>query len=103
MLIIISKPVLVEDSASILKLAEKLASKGENIAFLHIQHACKAAASTEYCAMLLKSRIKVYASKADIEAQGLTEKTHPSVELIDYKQWVSLLMNEHSKIVSWTS
>jgi sulfur relay protein TusB/DsrH len=84
-------------------LADKLASKGEGIAFLHIQDACKATESREYCDRLLKARIKVYALKADVEARTLTEKTHPSVGLIDYKQWVNLMMNEHNKTVSWTS
>jgi sulfur relay protein TusB/DsrH len=95
--------VPVEDSASILKLAERLAEKGEGIAFLHIQDACKATESREYCDRLLKARIKVYALKADVEARGLTAEMHPSVKIIDYKQWVSLLMNGHNKTVSWTS
>jgi sulfur relay protein TusB/DsrH len=84
-------------------LADKLAEKGEEIAFLHIQDTCKATASREYCDRLLEARIKVYALKADVEARGLTEKTHSSVKIIDYKQMVSILMNEHNKIVSWTS
>ena len=98
-----SKLIPAKDSVSILKLAERLVEKGEDIAFLHTQDACEATASTEYCGRLLDARIKVYALKADVEARALTEKMHPRVKLIDYKQWVSLLMNEHNKVVSWTS
>ena len=93
----------IKDSASILKLADKLAEKGEEIAILHIQDACKATALREYCDRLLEARIKVYALKADVEAQRLTGKMHSSVEMMDYDQWVSLLMQRHNKIVSWTS
>jgi len=98
-----SKPIPAEGSTSILKLAGKLAEKREDIALLHIQEACRAATSEEYCSKLKEASIKVYALKADIEARKLAEKVHPSVELIDYKQWVSLLMDKHDKIVSWTS
>lgn len=93
----------VEDSDSIFKLAGKLAEKREEIALLHIQEACKATTSAEYCSKLLEASIKIYALRADVEARKLTEKMHPSVELIDYKQWVSLLMDKHDKTVSWTS
>jgi sulfur relay protein TusB/DsrH len=99
----VSKLIPAKDSVSILKLAGKLAGKGEEIVFLHIQDACKATTSTEYCDKLLEARIKIHALGADVEARRLTEKMHPSVELIDYKQWISLLMDGHDKIVSWTS
>jgi sulfur relay protein TusB/DsrH len=98
-----SKFVSAEDSVSIFKLAGKLAAKGEEIAFLHIQEACKAATSAEYCNKLAEAGIKAYALKADVEARRLTEKIYPGVELVDYKQWVSLLMDKHDRIVSWTS
>ena len=92
-----------EDSVSILRLAGKLAEKGEEIALLHIQEACEATASVSYCDKLVEDGIKVYALKADVEARKLIEKTRPGVELIDYKQWISLLMDGHDKIVSWTN
>lgn len=98
-----SKFIPANDSVSIFKLAGKLVEKGEEIVFLHIQEACRATTSTEYCDKLLESRIKVYALKADVEARRLTEKIHPRVELIDYKQWVSLLMDRHDRVVSWAS
>ena len=93
----------VEDSASIFKLTGKLAEKREDIALLHIQEACKATTSAKYCSKLREASIKVYALRADVEARKLTKKMRPSVELIDYKQWVSLLMDKHGKVVSWTS
>ena len=93
----------VEDSTSIFKLAGKLVEKREEIALLHIQEACKATTSSEYCSKLQEASIKVYALRADVEARKLSKKMHPSVELIDYKQWISLLMDKHDKVVSWTS
>ena len=103
MLIILSKSLTPEDSASILDMAARLAEKGERIAILHIQDACSAVASKEHCDRLLKSKIKVYALKADVEARELAERMHQNAKIVDYKQWVSLMMNEHDKIVSWTS
>lgn len=84
-------------------MAVRLAEKGEGIAILHIQDACSALASVKYCDRLLESKTNVFALKADVEARGLAERMHPSVKMIDYKQWVSLTMSEHDKIVSWTS
>jgi sulfur relay protein TusB/DsrH len=97
-----SKLISAEGSTSIFKLAGKLAEKREDVALLHIQEACRAAVSADYCSRPLETGVKVYALKADVEARKLTEKMHPSVELIDYKQWVSLLMDKHDKVVSWT-
>ena len=92
-----------DDSASILDVAARLAEKGERIAILHVQDACSAVASKEYCDRLLKDKINVYALKADVEVRGLIERMHTKAKIIDYKQWVSLMMNGHNKIVSWTS
>jgi sulfur relay protein TusB/DsrH len=98
-----SKFTLGEDQVSIVRLASQLAKKGEEVSFLHIQEACKATTSAGYSSKLLEAGIRVYALKADVEAQKLTKKMQPDVELVDYKQWVSLLMDKHDKIVSWTS
>ena len=98
-----SKFVPAEDQVSIFKLAGKLAEKGEEVAFLHFQEACKATASAECCSRLLEARIRIYALRSDVEARKMTKKMHPSVELIDYTQCVSLLMDKHGRVVSWTS
>lgn len=103
MLIILSKPSGAHDSASIFDVAAKLAEKDQGIVILHIQDACSAVVSREYCDRLLKSRIDLYALKADVEARGLSERMHPNVKMIDYRQWASLLMDGHNKIVSWTN
>ncbi len=103
MLIIVSKFTPAKDSPSIFNLADKLAEKGDETSLLHIQEACRAVASEEYCSKLLEASVKIYALRADVEARMLTEKMHSRVELIDYMQWVSLLMDKHDKIVSWTS
>lgn len=97
-----SKLIPNEDSTSILMLARKLAEKRKDIALLHIQEACRATTSSEYCSKLQKANIRMYALRADVEARKLTKKMHPSVELVDYEQWVSLLMDKHDKVVSWT-
>jgi sulfur relay protein TusB/DsrH len=97
-----SKLIPNEDSASILMLTRKLAEKRKDIALLHIKEACRATTSAEYCSKLREASIKVYALRADVEARKLTKKMHPGVELIDYKQWVSLLMDKRGKVVSWT-
>ncbi len=102
MLIILSKSFKDENYESILNLAARLAEKGEKTAVLHVQDACVAATSAEYCNRLLESKIDVYAVKADVEAQGLKGKIRPNAKTIDYKQWVSLLIDEHNKTVSWT-
>ncbi len=103
MLIILSKSLIGENYDSVLNLAAELAENGEKIAVLHTQDACVAATLAEYCSRLLENKIDMYAVKADVEAQGLKEKIHPRVKIIDYKRWVSLLIDEHKKIVSWTS
>jgi len=99
LLIILSKSATSET----VQIAEHLAKKGENVAILHVQDACVAVTIKEYCDKLERSKIHVYSLKADLEARGLRNKTGKNVRLIDYKQWVELLMEEHDKIVSWTS
>jgi len=103
LLIILSRLVSAENSDSIVTIAARLAEKGERVAALHIQDACMAATMREYCDRLLKSKIDVLALKAEVEARELVEKVSPNVKMIDYAQWVSLLMNVHDRIVSWTS
>jgi len=99
----LSKSPRAKNYNSILKIAAKLAEKSERTAFLHVQEACMATTSSEHCGKLLKNKIGVYALKADVKTQKLTEKLCPNVKIIDYRQWVSLLMSDHEKIVSWTS
>jgi len=103
MLIILSKSRWTENHSSILEIAKKAVEIGERTAVLFIQDACLALTMNEYCDKLLKNKIKVYALKADCEARGLVEKVSGKVKIIDYKQWVKLMVDEHKKIVSWTS
>jgi len=102
-LVILSKSPSLNGYDSISKIAEKATAKGEKAAFLHIQDACIAATINEYCDKLAENKIDIYALKADCEARGLVEKVSGKVRVIDYKQWVRLLMTEHKKIVSWTT
>jgi sulfur relay protein TusB/DsrH len=103
MLIILSKSPWAENYGSILEIARKAAENGEKVAVLHIQDACIAATINEYCEKLAENKIDIYALKADCEARGLVGKVNEKVRIIDYKQWVKLVMIEHKKIVSWTT
>lgn len=103
MLIILSKSPTARNDASILEIVGKLREKGENVAIMHIQDACIATTMNEYCKKLVRRKITLYSLKADLKARGLLEKVNAHVRLVDYKQWINLLMHEHSKIVSWTS
>jgi len=103
MLIIVSKSPWSESYSSVLGIARKAAENGEKMAVLYIQDACIAATINEYCDKLAENKIGVYTLKADCEARGLVRKVNRNVKLIDYKQWVKLVMTEHKKIVSWTA
>jgi len=103
MLIILSKSPWAESYDSILEIVRKATGKGEKVAILYIQDACIAATIDEPCHKLALNKINLYALKADCEARGLVRKVNGKVKLIDYKQWVKLVMNEHDKIVSWTT
>ncbi len=102
MLIVLSKSPWTENLGFILEVAEKVKAKGEKVAVVHIQDAVIATTMSEYCARLTDNN-EVYALKADCDARGLAEKVSLKAKIIDYKQWVKLMMNEHDKIVSWTS
>jgi tRNA 2-thiouridine synthesizing protein B len=101
MLIILSKSPWTENYGSILEIARKTVENGQKTAVLYIQDACIAATMNGYCDKLFENKIDVYALKADCEARGLMDKLRPRVKVIDYEQWVKLVMM-HDKIVSWT-
>jgi sulfur relay protein TusB/DsrH len=101
MLIILSKSPWTSNYGSILEIANKTVENGQKTAVLFIQDACIAATINEYCDKIFENKIDLYALKADCEARGLMDKLRPRVKVIDYKQWVRLLMM-HDKIVSWT-
>ena len=103
MLVILSKSPTARKNSSIFEIARKLREKGENVAIMHVQDACIAATMNEYCEKLARCKITLYSLKADLKARGLLEKVNEHVQLADYERWIDLLMNEHSKIVSWTS
>jgi sulfur relay protein TusB/DsrH len=103
MLIILNKSPLAENYGSIIGVAKKAVDKGEKVAILCIQDACIAATVNEYCEKLAESKIDVYALKADCEARGLLQKVSLMVRIVDYRQWVRLVMIAHKNIVSWTS
>lgn len=103
MLIIFSKSPWAQNFDSAIAVAAKSVEHGGKVDVLLIQDACIAATVAEVCDKLAESQIGVCALKADSEARGLTEKVCGSAKLIDYKEWVKLVMTSHEKIVSWTS
>jgi sulfur relay protein TusB/DsrH len=84
-------------------MAEKSSGKGEKVAILHIQDACIAVTVDDYCKRLADRRIDAYALKTDCKARGLLQKVGRDVRIVDYKEWVKLVMKEHGSVVSWTS
>ena len=102
MLIILSKSPFVSDYASILDIALKAVKKGEKVGVLHIHNSCIALTSDKYSRKLVDAGINVYALKADCEARGLLKKIKRGVKIVDYKDWVNLVMDEYDRIVSWT-
>lgn len=102
-LIILSRSPWAQNYDSVLAVAEGIVDKGGKVDVLLIQDACMAATIAEFCGRLAKKHIGVYALKADCEARGLTRKVNGGIDLIDYKEWVRLVMTGHEKIVSWTS
>jgi len=102
MLIILNKSPWAENYGSILEIAKKTVENGEKTAVLYIQDACIAATMSEYCDKLFENKIDVYSLKADCEARGLMNRLRPRVKVINYRQWVKLVMMAHDKIVSWT-
>lgn len=103
MLIILSKSLSVDSYKSVLEMAENASSKGEKVAVFHIQDACTAAAIEKHCMRLSDAGIGLFALKPDCEARGIVNKLGKDVKIIDYREWVRLLMNENESIVSWTS
>jgi sulfur relay protein TusB/DsrH len=101
-LIILSKSPFVGDYASIFDMALRAVQKGEKVGVLHIHNSCVALTSGEYSEKLVDAGLNVYASKADCEARGLLKKIKKGVKIVDYKDWVKLVMDEYDRIVSWT-
>jgi sulfur relay protein TusB/DsrH len=103
LLVVLSKSPWAENLGFILEVAEKIQVEGEKVAVLHIQDAVIAATMSEYCNRLADSNVAVYALRSDCIARGVLERVNPKAKVIDYKQWVKLMMNEHDKVVLWTS
>ena len=102
MLIILSKSLFVGDYASILDIALRAVQKGERVGVLHIHASCTALTSGEYSKKLADAGLNVYALKADCKARGLLKKIKKRVKIVDYRDWVKLVMDEYDRIVSWT-
>lgn len=103
MLVVLSKSPSSEGYRTILQIVSKFAEKRGKVTFLYIQDGCIAATKDEHLDILTGNNFEVFALKADCEARGLTAKVRSNVKLIDYRQWVQLVMEKHDNIVSWTS
>jgi len=101
LLIILSKSPFIGNFDSILGIVLKIVETGEKVGILHIQDACIALTLPEYLRKIT-CKIELYALRADCEARGLLEKIDKSVTVIDYREWVKLVMDKYDKIVSWT-
>jgi len=99
----LSKSPWVDGSESALKIAERSLARGEKVAVLHIQDACIATTIDDYCEKLAERGITGYALKADCEARGLLDKVGREIKIVDYKDWIRLVMKERGAVVSWTS
>ena len=102
MLIILGKSPFVGDYASILDVALRAVQKGEKVGVVHIHDSCVALTSDEYFKKLVDAGLSVYALRADCEARGLLRKMKRGVKIVDYKDWVKLVMDEYDRTVSWT-
>ena len=101
MLIILGKSPFVGDYASILDMALRAVQKGEKVGVIHIHDSCTALTSGKYSKKLVDTGLKVYALKADCEARGLMKKIKEGVKIVDYKDWIRLVMDKYDRIVSW--
>jgi len=101
LLIILGKSPFVGDYASILDMALRAVQKGEKVGVMHIHDSCAALTSAEYSKRLVDAGLDAYALKADCEARGLLKKIKKGVKIVDYKDWVRLVMDEYHRIVSW--
>lgn len=102
MLIILSKSPFFGDYASILDMALRAVQKGEKVGVLHIHNSCTALTSDEYSKRLVDAGLNVYALKADCKVRGMLKKIKKRVKIVDYRDWVKLVMDEYDRIVSWT-
>ena len=101
MLIVLGKSPFGSNFDSILKMASEMAETKEKVGILHIQDACIALTLPEYIRKIANQKLKLYGLKADCEARGLLRKIGKQVTIVDYQEWVKLVMNEYDKIVSW--
>jgi sulfur relay protein TusB/DsrH len=101
LLIILSKSPFVYDYASIFDMALRAVQKGEKVGVMHIHDSCMALTSGKYSKKLVDAGLKVYALKADCEARGLIKKIKEGVKIVDYKDWVRLVMDKYDRTVSW--
>jgi sulfur relay protein TusB/DsrH len=68
---------------------------------MHIHDSCTALTSGKYSTKLVDAGLNVYALKADCEARGLLKKIKEGVKIVDYQDWVRLVMDKYDRIVSW--
>jgi len=101
LLIVLGKSPFGSNFDSILKMASEMAETKEKVGILHIQDACIALTLPEYIRKIANQKLKLYGLKADCEARGLLRKIGKQVTIVDYQEWVKLVMNEYDKIVSW--
>lgn len=101
MLIILGKSPFGSNFDSILQIASEMVETKEKVGILCIQDACIALTLPEYLRKIANQKLKLYGLKADCEARGLLKKIGEQVTIVDYQEWVRLVMDKYDKIVSW--
>ncbi|GAC15353.1 sulfurtransferase complex subunit TusB [Aliiglaciecola lipolytica] len=63
------------------------------------QDATYALSSTEYCQLLLKQTVNVYALEPDTIARGI-QPVMSEIQLVDYAEFVTLAL-KYNNVISW--
>jgi sulfur relay protein TusB/DsrH len=87
-----------QDSPTALKIAERMARRGQKVSILFIREACRHLTDPEFSNLIFFAG--VYCLGSDLDQIEL-EKLVGGVRLVDYSGWVELV-EANEKIVSWT-
>lgn len=101
LLIVLSRSSFDANYGTVLEIASKVSMMGEKVGLLLIQDACILSTLDECIDKTMQHKLKAYVLKADCEARGLLDKVAKGIEIIGYRRWVKLVMEDYDKIMSW--
>ncbi len=81
-------------------LEQCLACMGERDGLLLVNEGVYALASEERCQAIKTLGDRCFALEQDVVARGLSTDSVPNLQLVDYPQWVDLVVR-YEKSVSW--